>query len=99
MHAIFLRQEHGVTLNVYVQPGSGKDQFVGTYLGRLKLKVKAKATDGKANEDVLRFVAKCFGVSRSCVVIIRGTSSREKTLEIAGDPAVLGDIAEKLVGY
>lgn len=98
MPAIFLRQEQGITLNIHVQPGSGKDQFAGTYLSRLKVKVKAKATDGKANEAVLRFVAKCFGVSRTCVVIVRGTSSREKTLKIVGDPAILGAIAENLVG-
>jgi hypothetical protein len=98
MNAFFVKQKQGITLNIYVQPGSAKDQVGGTYLDRLKVKVKAKATDGKANEAVLRFVATCFGVAKSCVVIVRGTSSREKTLEIIGEPTALMAVAQKLVG-
>jgi len=43
--------------------------------------VKAPAKDGKANRAVEKAVAKHFGVSVSCVNIVRGRASRQKTIE------------------
>ena len=37
---------------VWVQPGAKKSAVVGTYQGRLKLKIQAPPVDGKANKAV-----------------------------------------------
>ena len=46
--------------------------------------------DGKATEAALTSVAGAFGVRRSAVSLVAGTSSRTQIVEVAGgDPAVL----------
>jgi uncharacterized protein (TIGR00251 family) len=44
--------------------------------------VTAPPEDGKANDAVIKLIAKSFGVSKSAVTIIKGQTSREKVLEI-----------------
>ena len=50
----------------------------------LKIRVKAPPVDGAANAELLRFLAKQLGVSRSAVVLARGDSSRSKQLTVDG---------------
>jgi uncharacterized protein YggU (UPF0235/DUF167 family) len=40
--------------------------------------------EGKANEALIRFLAREFRISPSCIEIIRGHHSREKILRISG---------------
>ena len=44
--------------------------------------VTAAPTDGQANEALIRLVAKTLDVAPSRVTIVRGHTSREKTIEI-----------------
>lgn len=71
-------------LKVYVQPGASKNEFVGLYgdPARLKIKIKAQPQDGEANAEVITFLAKSLGVSKSKVEITRGHTSRQKDVLI-----------------
>jgi len=71
-------------LKVYLQPKSSKNEVVGPYRDGIKVKVTAPPVEGKANEALIRFLAKGFGISPSCIEIIKGLHSREKTLRISG---------------
>jgi len=73
-----------VILKVYLQPKSSKNEVVGPYRDGIKVKVTAPPVEGKANEALIRFLAKGFGISPSCIEIIKGLHSREKTLRISG---------------
>jgi hypothetical protein len=73
-----------ITLKVYLQPKSSKNEIVGEYRDGIKIKVTAPPVEGKANEALIRFLAKEFGISPSCIEIIKGHHSREKTLRISG---------------
>jgi len=75
-----------VLLKVYLQPKSSKNEVVGPYRDGIKVKVTAPPIEGKANEALIRFLAKEFGISPSCIEIIKGLHSREKTLRISGTP-------------
>jgi uncharacterized protein (TIGR00251 family) len=46
--------------------------------------VTAAPVEGKANEAMLRFLAKTLDIPKSSVTIRTGASSRRKLLEIAG---------------
>ncbi len=72
-------------LKVYLHPKSSKNEIVGPYRDGIKVKVTAPPVQGKANEALIRFLAKELGVPQSCVEIIRGQHSREKTLKVSGD--------------
>jgi uncharacterized protein (TIGR00251 family) len=73
-------------LKVYIQSKSSKNEIVGPYRDGIKVKVTAPPTEGKANEALIRFLAKEFRISPSCIEIIKGNHSREKTLKILGVP-------------
>lgn len=51
---------------------------------RVLVKVRAKATDGKANAAVEKLVARALGVPSSRCRIVRGATSREKCLRVDG---------------
>jgi len=75
-------------LHCYVQPKASRDALAGLYGERLKVQISAPPVDGKANKHLLKYIAKEFGVAKTRVSLIRGESSRQKTLEIV-DPQKL----------
>jgi uncharacterized protein (TIGR00251 family) len=79
----------GIILNLRVAPGARRTGIEGLYgEGAIKVRVAAPPVDGKANAKVGRLVAKLLGVARSDVSVIRGASSRDKTLLVHGlEPA------------
>jgi uncharacterized protein (TIGR00251 family) len=60
---------------------------VGLHGDRLKIVLQAPPVDGQANEALMRFLAKHLGVGKQALALVRGTSSREKTVTVQGDPA------------
>jgi uncharacterized protein (TIGR00251 family) len=76
--------ESKTVLKIYVQPGASKNEFVGLYGDppRLKLKIKAQPQDGEANAEVITFLSKSLGISKSKVEIFRGHTSRQKDVLI-----------------
>jgi len=75
-----------IFLKVYLQPKSSRNEIVGPYRDGIKVKVTAAPVEGKANEALLRFLAKQFGVTPSSIEIVRGHRSREKTIRVAVSP-------------
>ena len=77
-----------IILKVYLQPKSSKNQIVGPYRDGIKVKVTAPPIRGKANEALIKFLAKEFRISASAVEIIKGHNSREKIIRIGGNVKV-----------
>lgn len=73
-------EKDALYLNCSVQPKSDGDRFAGTVGERLKVRIAAAATDGKANKRLIRFVAKQFGTRQAAVTIVNGHTSRHKRL-------------------
>jgi uncharacterized protein (TIGR00251 family) len=71
-------------LKVYLQPKSSKNEIVGPYRDGIKVRITAPPVEGKANEALIRFLAKELRTSPSRIEIIKGHHSREKTLRISG---------------
>ena len=77
----------GCTLAVRVHPGAKQNAIGGMHAGALKVSITAPATDGRANEALIAFVAVRLGVSRARVSLLAGATSRSKTLRIEGKSA------------
>jgi uncharacterized protein len=73
-----------ITITVQVQPKSSSDEIAGVHDGRLKVRISAPPVEGKANERLTEVLAKAFGVSKSSVEIIKGKTSKFKTIRISG---------------
>jgi uncharacterized protein (TIGR00251 family) len=73
-----------LVLRIYVQPGASDSSFAGDFDGRLKIRLKAPPVEGKANKELIRFMAKHLKLSKSSIGILRGETSRKKDLLIEG---------------
>jgi uncharacterized protein (TIGR00251 family) len=74
-------------ISLQVTPKSAKSELLGWGCdaeGRpvLKVKVAAPPEDGKANHELIRFLARHWGVSRTSLEIVSGDTSRHKRLKI-----------------
>jgi len=73
-----------LTLNLQTTPNAPRSEIIGWLGERLKVKVKAPAVEGKANAELLRFLAGHFGVRPNAVTLVRGETARLKTVRIEG---------------
>jgi len=76
-------------LKLKVIPSSSKNEVIGWHGERLKIKVQAPPEKGKANQAVVKVLAKCLQVSLSDVVIVSGAESQHKTVEVKGIDVLL----------
>ena len=82
------RREDGddLVLMLHVQPGAKRTEVAGIHgegaAARLKVRLAAPPVEGKANAELLRFLASVFGVPRRAVQLLRGESSRQKTVRV-----------------
>ncbi len=68
-----------------IVPGSnGPTRICGLLDGMLKIKVSAPPEKGKANQCLVRFVARTLGVKRNAVSIVVGKTSPVKRMQVLG---------------
>jgi uncharacterized protein (TIGR00251 family) len=80
----FKRSRRGITLKVKVEPRSSRKGILGLFGDSLKVKVHAPPVGGAANEELIEILSKEFGIKKSDIQIVRGNSSKDKIVEIAG---------------
>ena len=77
----------GCTVSIRVHPGAKRNAIAGIHGGALKVSITAPATDGRANDALIAFIAEWLGIPRARVSLIAGATNRSKTLRIAGKSA------------
>ena len=65
-----------------IKPLSGNTDTIRAGIPTYKVSVKATPTDGKANDAIIRILAKHFGVRANDIRIISGHTSSQKIVEI-----------------
>ena len=83
-----------VLLDVWVMPGAKRSEIMGVTEGRLRLRLAAPAREGRANDELVRFLAKMLGKRRSDITVELGGSSRRKLVRVAA--ATSTDVAAQL---
>jgi uncharacterized protein (TIGR00251 family) len=71
-------------VRVHVTPGARQEEIVGWHGGSLRVKVRARPERGRANEAVIRLLARRLGVAPTNVSIVHGAASRDKLVEVVG---------------
>jgi len=74
----------GIIIEVKVDPRSSKKGIVGVMDNILKVKLTAPPVGGAANEQLIELLAEKYGVRKSDITILRGETSRRKTVKITG---------------
>jgi uncharacterized protein len=82
-------------LTIKVTPNAGRNEVTGCKEGVWQIKIGAAPDKGKANKELIDFLAEKLGVRKSEITIIKGQTSRNKILKVDG----LGgeEIAKRLV--
>jgi hypothetical protein len=77
-------QDYGMSvLTARVVPNASKTEIVGWMAdGCLKIKIAAPPVDGKANQELVSYLAKTLRVSKSEVEITNGLTSKKKTVRL-----------------
>jgi uncharacterized protein len=90
----------GVNVIVKVQPKSRRPGIQGRAISShgpcLRIGVNEAAQNGRANRAACALLARALHVPASAVAVTLGQMSREKTLHVAGDAAVLTLVLETL---
>lgn len=71
-------------IEVLIQTKTSKDEITGFHDGRLKIKISAPPVNGRANKRLIELISRHFGIPKSNVDIIKGKSSRLKTVKVSG---------------
>ena len=92
--------DEGVLVALKVTPKSGANRIEGLVSDgegvRLRLRVTAPPEKGKANEAVIKLLAKAWGLPKSTLSIASGEAAPLKMLLAAGDPA---DLEPRIATY
>lgn len=85
----FLRQENNhFLLYIKATPNSAKNKINGKFTDEknqeyLKINLAAVPEDGKANEELIRFLSELLKIPKSKIEVIRGNVARIKVVKIS----------------
>jgi hypothetical protein len=97
-HTLCTVSREGIILSLHIQPRASKNEICGVQDKALKVRLTSPPVDGAANKLCREFIADLFDVSRSCVEIIAGETSRLKRVRISGsNPEQLKKIIDDIV--
>lgn len=71
-------------LRVRVTPRAGRDRIDGVRDGVLRVRLAAPPVEGRANEALVRLLARALGVPPRDIAVVRGATAREKVIAIEG---------------
>ena len=71
-----------LVLTLHVQPGAKRTEVAGRHGDALKVRLAAPPVEGKANAELMRFLAEAFAVPRRAIVLIRGETARDKVVRV-----------------
>lgn len=82
MPYLTLSTDGTVLLRLHVQPKASKSRIVGLHDSCLKLAVAAPPVEGKANKEVVKFLAAILGVPARDVTVRSGIQARRKLVAV-----------------
>lgn len=79
---MFSQTKEGVKISLFVQPNAPKSEIIGPYNNSLKVKIHAPPVDGKANEEIQKFLSKILEIPKNRIQILKGDKSKMKSVLI-----------------
>jgi uncharacterized protein (TIGR00251 family) len=85
-----------IRLAVQIMPNAKKSEVLGLFDDVLKIRLQAQPIDGKANDALIRYLAKLLDVPKSAVFLTHGHTSRRKIIEVCASRLTV-DVVRKLL--
>jgi uncharacterized protein (TIGR00251 family) len=86
----------GLRLAVQITPNAKKTEVLGVLGDALKIKLQAQPVEGKANEALVKYLAKALGVARGAVTITHGQTNKRKLVAVASGTLTPEDVERLL---
>lgn len=74
----------GLTVGIRVVPNAERNAVAGEYDGNLKVKIKAKPVDNRANDELIKYMAGILEKRKYEITIKSGERGRNKSILVAG---------------
>ena len=71
-----------IKISVLVKPGSFKDEILVDIEDNITIKIKEKPIEGAANKYLINYLSKVLKVSKSQVILEKGTSIQHKRITL-----------------
>ena len=71
-------------ISVRVHPNAARNEVTGVIDGIYQVRVSAPPVKGKANKELVAYLSRFLGVSKSQIDIIKGHTTRKKIIAIDG---------------
>ncbi len=82
-------------MSLSVHPSAPRNEVIGCTGGTWQVRIAAPPVKGKANRELIDFLSKALGISKGCITIVSGHTSRRKLLAIEG--LTSDEIAQRLL--
>lgn len=69
----------GLMVSLKISPNAKKNEIIKDESG-IKIKITAQPVEGKANKALIEFLSKTYKVPKTSVEIVKGDTSKEKTV-------------------
>ena len=90
--------KRGSAIAVRVTPRASRNEIVEIQSdGTIKIHLTAPAHEGKANEELIKFLADVLGTSKTHIDIVAGASGRDKLISVIGMNA--DEVNDRIVGH
>lgn len=73
------KTNEGIIVNLKISPNAKKNEIIKDG-DIIKVKITALPIDGKANKALVEFFAKIFKIPKTSIEILKGETSKEKTI-------------------
>jgi len=77
-------REGSARFAVRAQPRASRTELAGYHGAAVRVRLAAPPVENAANAELIAFLAKRLGVSKSAVRIVQGSRGRDKTVEVEG---------------
>ena len=71
-------------LEFKVTPKASTTEFADSKTEVIRVRVSAPPEKGKANKELIRFIAKSLGIPKANIVLLSGETSRKKRMLVNG---------------
>lgn len=84
MLALYLAREENSAMDLLISviPNASRTEIVGWKGDALKIRVAAPPVDGKANKELVQYLAKNLGVAKTEIEIVSGHMNKRKRLRL-----------------
>lgn len=67
-------------IKIHAKPGAKVNSITDINEQEIGVQINAPPVDGEANSELVKYIASCLGIKKSCVSVEKGNKSRQKTI-------------------